>query len=100
LALYRFSTPNETASLGFDVGASLTMNAAIGSGPWSGDFITSMGSYLAGTFGGFGSPSDQPGFGWHGLQGGVTVGAPAGVGATLTTYTEVVDLSFLIPWCQ
>ena len=100
LALYGFSTPNNTSSVGFDVGGSITVNGAVGSGPWRGDFMTAMGSYLAATFGGFGSPSEQPGIGWHGLQGGVTFGAPAGVGATTTTYHKVVDLSFLVPWCQ
>jgi RHS repeat-associated protein len=103
LALYGFVTPNDIASVGFDVGGSLTINGAIGSGPWTGDFITAMGTVGSATFGGFGSPSDQltgGDIGWHGIQGGVTGGIPFGLGATTTTYSKLFDLSFLIPWCQ
>ena len=103
LALYGFVTPNDVASVGFDVGASLTINGGIGSGPWSGDFITAMGTLGPATFGGFGSPSDQAtanSIGWHGVQGGISGGIPFALGATTTRYSKLVDLSFLIPWCQ
>lgn len=103
LALYGFATPFDQASVGFDVGASVTVNAAIGSGPWSGDFITTMGTIGGATFGGFGSPSNQlegNSIGWHGLQGGISGGIPLGAGVTLTRYKKLLDLSCLTPWCQ
>jgi RHS repeat-associated protein len=98
--LYTFSTPSDVHSVGFDVGVSLTINRAIGSGPWSGDFYTAMGAIGPITFGAFGSPSDslpatEPVIGWHGMQVGGTLGLP-GAGVTTTSYRQRIN----IPLCQ
>jgi RHS repeat-associated protein len=101
--IYTFSTPRSSGSSGFDIGAALTVNVAGGSGPWSGDFLNAMGSLYYGTFGGFGTPSSQfpeHGLGWHGVQAGLTVGFPSGMGGTVTSYKKKVDLSSLHPWCK
>ena len=104
LGFYTFATPKNVRSAGIDIGVSATFNAAVGSGPCKGKFLTAMGSYLYAAVGGFGTPSDQAtaqSIGWQGAQVGVTYGLPGGVGETLTRYTKRADLSFLLPpWCR
>ena len=82
--LYTFNTPNDQPSSGFAPGVSLTVNGALGNGSWEGPFNAVNGSYGAVTAGQFNSTDN----GYYGLQGGLDLGAPYGVGTTVTNYTQ------------
>ncbi len=106
LGLYGYYTPPAAKRAGFDAGIALTANAAIGSGPWTGDFLSAVGNFEGLTFGGFGPAVQQPsggfaqsGTGWYGLQAGGS-GGPPGIAQYTTRYRPVIDLGFLTPWCQ
>jgi RHS repeat-associated protein len=95
LNVYSYATGANAGSAGFDLGVSVTGNIGLGSGAWTGDFENVAGSFGAATFGGYYTPGDQfpgpndPGVGWYGLQGGLSAGAPAGLGVTRTTYERL-----------
>ena len=84
--LYGFYTPNSTNSLGFAPGVSLTGNAAVGTGPWTGLFNSSSASADILTAGAFQSSPASPGY--TGYQAGVAIGPP-GYGATQTNYVPL-----------
>jgi hypothetical protein len=84
--LYGFYTPNCTPSLGFAPGVSLTGNAAIGTGPWTGLFTSSAASFDILTAGAFQSSPASPGY--TGYQAGFSAGPP-GAGATQTNYVPL-----------
>jgi RHS repeat-associated protein len=85
LHLYTYATPNDVNSLGFLIGPSIQVNAATGTGDWTGPFESGAGSYGLVTGGFFHSPDDQPDPGYFGLSLGLGKGPP-GIGFTRTKY--------------
>jgi RHS repeat-associated protein len=83
--LYTYGTPNDTGSVGFLPGVSLTGNVATGNGDWTGPFESGNGSFGPFTGGYFQTPANQPDPGYFGLTFGGALGPP-GLGFTSTTY--------------
>ncbi len=83
--LYKFNTPNECSSAGFNPGASLTMNVAVGSGPWTGPFIQTDASAAIFAAGFFQTPSA----GYFGWQGGISAPTPVGLSQAQANYTVI-----------
>jgi hypothetical protein len=85
--VYSYGTPNNQCSSGFELGASATFNYAFGNGEWTGPFEqvdTNIGLI---SFGQFDSPGGTFQNGYYGGQFGLGVGAPYGVGQTVTNYS-------------
>ncbi len=90
LGLFAYG-PGSTPPRGFSVGIGIQVCGGPGSGPWSGDFDNSTGSFGPFTGGYYQStagPNDPPGY--AGFVGGVGVGAPVGLSTTQTNFTPVV----------
>jgi RHS repeat-associated protein len=96
LAIYTYGTPQKTPSKGFLVGPSITANAAVGKGGWSGPFDSAAGSFSVVSGGAFWSTpgADDPGY--FGLNLGVGKGPP-GLGVTTTTYTKRAQVTHPAP---
>lgn len=84
--LYKYYTPNRMPSYGFAPGFSVTGNAALGTGSWTGPFVTSAASLGALTAGAFQSIPSDPGY--TGFQAGLGFGPPGG-GITVTNYDSM-----------
>jgi RHS repeat-associated protein len=83
LHLYGYYTPNRSPSIGFLPGWSLTLNSAVGSGPWTGPFENYTAAVGLSTLGFFRSPTD----GYTGIN--IGVGKGPGLGATMTEYQMI-----------
>jgi len=85
---YTYSTPNNVGSAGFLPGVSVQVNAATGTGDWTGPFESGAGSYWFITGGYFHTSLDQPDPGYFGISIGGTWGPP-GLGFTRTKYKRM-----------
>jgi hypothetical protein len=84
--LYKYSTPNNTSSLGFAPGICFSGNLAMGTGDWTGPFENGTGNLGPITGGYFQSPPDESEPGYFGGSLGIGIGFPADLGFTPTTY--------------
>ena len=82
----------QSPSSGFLVGPSVTANVASGSGPWSGSFTSSGGSYDVFTGGTFESVPSENSSGYAGVNFGLGKGLP-GVGSTTTNYSVLLHIT-------
>jgi len=83
---YKFFTPQEDLSSGFNPGISVTGNIASGDRPWTGPFEEGSGSFDVFTGGYFNSPLDQKEAGYYGINFGFNLGFPVGLGFARTKY--------------
>jgi RHS repeat-associated protein len=96
LAVFTYGTPDATPSQGFLLSSGVSINGAVGKGPWSGLFNSTTGAYGPVSGGFFQSPpgGDDPGY--FGLEARAGPGLP-GVGSTTTNYTPRIQLTHPAP---
>jgi len=85
--IYRYGTPNNVQSHGFELGIGGSVNFAIGHGSWQGPFVQGEGNIGPAAGGAFKSPDFNASNGYSGVQVGASLGPPIGYGGTVTNYT-------------